>query len=402
MQEYNIPCKSQPKTMTHIYLDHSATTPVHPAVLEAMLPYWTAHYGNPSSIHQYGRQARRGLEQARQTIARLLNAQPNEIIFTSCGSESDNLALRGAMWQARGNRGGNHLICSAIEHEAVLKTAQQLRDQFKFELTILPVDHFGQIDMEQLQGAIRSDTVLISIMAANNEIGTTQPIEEIGAIARQHNVLFHTDAVQAAPFFEWDMAAQPIDMMSFAPHKFNGPKGVGILYVREGTPLKPMVTGGGQESGLRAGTSNVAFAVGGAAALRIASENREAHVAHCTTLRDSLIAGILGAFPESEAILTGHPVNRLPHHASFAFKHAAGNDLLIHLDVAGIAGSSGSACAAGNPEPSPTLQALGLDDAWATGGLRLTVGRQNTEADVAKVVAELPEIVARIQQFTAQ
>ena len=382
-----------------IYLDHSATTPLDPQVLEAMLPYWTSFYGNPSSLHAQGRAAARGLAQARRTLGELLNARPEEIVFTGCGSESDNLAIRGAMWAARQSGRGQHMITSTIEHEAVLTTCRQLAAQFGFDLTVLPVDEDGLVDVAELAAAIRPDTALISIMAANNEIGTVQPISEIGAIARARGVLFHTDAIQAAAYQTWDMAAMPIDLLSLAPHKFYGPKGVGILYARQGVELVSALTGGGQEDGRRAGTVNVPFAVGAAAAFALAMSQREGDVAHCQGLRDGLIAGILAAFP-TDCRLTGHPTQRLPHHASFAFRGITGNDLLIHLDVAGICASSGSACATGNPEPAHILQAIGLGDEWATGGLRLTVGRQNSASDVAYVLRTLPEIVSQIRRFS--
>lgn len=382
----------------HIYMDHGASTPVDPQVIEAMLPYWTETYGNPASTHHYGRQAARGLETARRTIAGLLNARPHEIIFTGCGSESDNLALRGVMWAARANGRGNHLIVSAIEHKAVLETAEQLRDHFGFDLTILPVDRDGRINLEKLETAIRPDTALISIMAANNEIGTLQPIQAIGEIAREHNILFHTDAIQAAAITAWDMQTMPIDLMSIAPHKFYGPKGVGILYLRDGVELVSALTGGGQEDGRRSGTVNVPFAVGAAEAFRLAMERREENIAHYTALRDRLIDGILTAIPDN-CVLTGHRTERLPHNASFAFRNLSGNDLLIQLDVAGVAASSGSACSTGNPKPAAVLQAIGLDDQWTTGGLRLTVGRQNTMADIEYVLQCLPEAVNKLQQF---
>ncbi len=384
--------------MSHkIYLDHGATTPVDPRVVQAMVPYFTEQYGNPSSMHHFGRLAERALEEARQSIATQLNARPEEVIFTGCGSESDNLALRGAMWAARKAGRGNHLITSAIEHKAVLDTARQLQEQAGFDVTILPVDHLGQIDLAQLADSIRPGTVLISIMAANNEIGTQQPIEEIGRLARERGVLFHSDAIQEAAVRPWDLAALPVDMLSFAPHKFYGPKGVGFLYVRDGVELLPTLTGGGQEAGLRAGTVNVAFAVGAAEAFALAMREREQNVAHYRRLRDRLIESMLAG--SDDCRLTGHPQQRLPHNASFAFRNLSGNDLLMHLDAAGIAASSGSACSTGNPRPSSILQALGLDGEWTRGGLRLTVGRQTTDQDIDLVLEALPRIVTTLRQF---
>ena len=386
-------------TEKHIYMDHGASTPVRQEVVEAMLPYWTEHYGNPASAHFFGREAGQGLEKSRRQIADLLNARPTEIVFTGCGSESDNLALRGVMWAARERGKGNHLIVSAIEHNAILDTASQLRDHFDFDITILPVDGMGKIDLDELESAIRPDTVLISIMAANNEIGTFQPFEAIGRLAHEHGVLYHTDAVQAAAFVAWDLKSQPIDLMSIAPHKFYGPKGVGILYVQKDIELVSSLTGGGQEDGRRAGTVNVPFAVGSAESLRLALEEREQNIAHYESLRDRLINGVLAALPE-DCILTGHPTDRLPHNASFAVRGVSGNDLLVHLDVAGVCGSSGSACKTGNPKPSAILEAIGLGEEWTRGGLRLTVGRQNTTADVEYVLEKLPGIVETVRNFS--
>lgn len=386
--------------MKNIYLDHGATTPVHPQVIEAMLPYWTDYYGNPSSGHAYGQAASFGLEEARRTIADLLHAQPTEIVFTGCGSESDNLAVRGAMWAARANGRGNHLITSCIEHEAVLETAVQLRDYFDFDLTILPVDEYGRVSPADVQAAIRPDTALISVMAANNEIGTLQPIQEIGAMARDHDIIFHTDAIQAAATTRWNMQEMPIDLLSIAPHKFYGPKGVGILYVRQGIELVSSLTGGGQEDGRRSGTVNVAFAVGAAQAFALTQTGMDERITHYTTLRDRLIQGILAAIPPEEIILTGHPVERLPHHASFALRHLSGNDLLMHLDMAGISASSGSACKTGSPKPSPILEDIGLGAEWTTGGLRFTVGTQNTPDDIEYAINTLPDVAAKVGQVS--
>lgn len=382
-----------------IYLDHSATTPVDPAVVEAMLPYWTAHYGNPSSVHRFGRNAQRALAEARQRIADLIQAQPHEIIFTGSGSESDNLALRGVMLAARRRGGGNHLITSIIEHKAILDTARQLRDLLGFELTILPVDEQGQVAVEMVEAAIRpNETVLISLMAANNEIGARQPIRAVGELARAHGILFHSDAVQAAAYEPWDMRRQPIDLLSMAPHKFHGPKGIGILFVRDGVELLPPITGGGQEEGRRPGTENVAFAVGAAAALTLAQERRAADVPRLTAMRDAFIQAVLGANPII-CRLTGHPTDRLPHHASFAVRHMSGNDLLMHLDIAGIAASSGSACLVGDPKPSAILEALGLSDVWTRGGLRFSFGRENTLEDALAAAQTLNIAIIRLQSL---
>lgn len=382
----------------HIYLDHGASTPVHPQVLEAMLPYWTELYGNPASSHHYGRQASNDLDKARRIIANLLNAHPDELTFTGCGSESDNMALRGIMYAARANGRGNHLITCAIEHGAVLKTAEQLRDHFDFDLTILPVDGFGQVDAAAVEAAIRPDTALISIMAANNEIGTLQPVLAIGQIARQHGIPFHTDAIQAAAITHWDLAEMPVDLMSIAPHKFYGPKGIGILYVRQGLELVASLTGGGQEEGRRSGTVNVPFAIGAAKAFELAMAQMDERNSHYQTLRDRLIDGLLAAFP-NDCVLTGHPTERLPQNASFAFRHIDGNNLLMHLDMAGVAASSGSACKTGNPKPSAVLEAIGLDGAWTKGGLRLTVGQQNSLDDIDYVLSVMPGTIEKLQKM---
>jgi len=390
------------KGTRRVYLDHGATTPVHPQVLEAMLPYWTDVYGNPSSSHGFGRAAESALEGARDGIASLINCQPDEIVFTGCGSESDNLAVRGVMWaaMARSAPGARprHMIISAIEHGAVKNTAVQLRDEFGLGLTTLPVDRYGHIDLLQLEAAIRPETALISIIAANNEIGTIQRVTEIGEIARAHGVPFHTDAIQAAAVMRWDLESVPIDLMSIAPHKFYGPKGVGILYIRNGVELLSALTGGGQEHGVRSGTVNVPFAVGAAVAFDLAMSELEERNAHYVSLRDRLIDGMLASFPE-QCILTGHPSARLPHNASFAFRNLSGNDLLMHLDMAGIAASSGSACKDGDPKPSATLEAIGLTSEWTKGGLRLTVGRQNTAEEIDYLLQKMPMILQTMRQL---
>ena len=383
-----------------IYLDHSATTPTHPAVVAAMAPYWNEKFGNPSSHHRTGYIAARTVSEARETVAAALGTQPETIVFTGCGSESNNIALRGAMTAARANGRGNHLITSAIEHSAVLETARQLRDYFGFELTILPTDEFGCVRMVDVEVAIRPDTVLISVMAANNEVGTIQPWAEIGELARSRGILFHTDAVQLMASRRWNLSEEPVDLMTVAPHKFYGPKGVGILVVRPGVELISSQSGGRHEGGLRAGTLNVPLIVGAAEALRLAVEKLDERTGHVLPLRDRLLAELPAALP-GLCRVTGHPSDRLPHHASFAFRGLSGNDLLIHLDVAGIAASSGSACSSGDPKPSAVLQALGLGEDWTTGGLRLTLGRQNTNEDVDFTVNALTEIVHKLAALEA-
>jgi cysteine desulfurase len=380
----------------HIYLDHAASTPVREEVIEAMKPYWLDYYGNPSSVHTFGRRANQGLEHARDVFASLLNAKSDEIIFTGCGSESDNLALRGVMMAAREAKRGNHLITCLIEHKAVLETARQLHDAYGFDLTILPVDKFGQVDLGTLRDAIRKDTVLISIMTANNEIGTIQPVFEIGRIAKENDVLFHTDAIQAAATYEWNMRDMPIDLLSLAPHKFYGPKGIGILYVRQGVDIVSSLTGGGQEDGRRSGTVNVPFAVGAAEAFRMALSGRRQDLAHYQHLRDRLLSGVLDAF-EDDCQMTGHRTERLHNNASFAFRNVSGNDVLMHLDANGVSASSGSACLTGNPQPSKILEAICLDREWTGGGLRLTLGRQNTVDDIDYVLNILPKIIENLR-----
>ncbi len=384
-----------------IYMDHGATTPVDPRVVEAMQPFWTEQYGNPSSVHRLGRRAQEALSDARRRIATLLQAEPDEIVFTGAGSEADNLALRGVLGAARAAGRGSHLITTAIEHKAVLETAHQLEAESQIALTVLPVDETGRVRVDEVAAALRPETALISVMAANNEIGARQPIAEIGALVRERGILFHSDVIQEAAVRRWNMRELPLDLASFAPHKFYGPKGIGFLYVRRGVELLPALTGGSQEGGRRAGTENVPYAVGAATAFELAMAHLEENVRHYESLRNRLIAGVLAALPD-DAILTGHPVERLAHNASFAFRDISGNDLLIQLDMAGIGASSGSACTTGNPLPSPVLEALGLDEQWTGGGLRLTVGRQNTMADVERVLAVLPDAVRALQQFQRQ
>ena len=374
-----------------IYLDHSATTPVLPAVVEAMAPYWNEQYGNPSSHHRTGYIAARAVNAARERVADILGTEPDAIVFTGCGSESNNIALRGVLTAASAAGRGKHLITSAVEHSAVLATARQLRDYFGFELTILPTDEYGRVRLADVEAAIRPDTALISVMAANNEIGSIQPWQEIGALARSRDILFHTDAVQLIASRKWNLGVEPIDLMTIAPHKFYGPKGVGILVVRPGTEIITSQSGGGHEGGLRAGTHNVPLIVGAAEALSLAAAEMDERCAHVLPLRDRLLTELPAAFPDI-CMVTGHPTERLPHHASFAFKGLSGNDLLIHLDVAGIAASSGSACSSGDPKPSAVLEALGLGPEWTKGGLRLTLGIHNTADEIDYTVKTLIDI----------
>lgn len=382
-----------------IYLDHAATTPVDPRVREAMHEYFADEFGNPSSVHRFGQRADAAVEASRQRIASILNCSPQEIIFTGCGSESDNLALRGAALAARMKQGKNHLVVSAVEHDAVLRTAEQLRDHYDFKLDIIPVNATGMVQPEQLEKSIRSETAVVSIIYANNEIGTINPIQEIAALCRQRGVLFHTDAVQAASQLPLDVTDLGVDLLSLGAHKFYGPKGVGVLYRRSGVPLEPILTGGGQEHGLRAGTHNVAYIVGMAAALAITEQERDQHNARFARLRDLLLEEIPRRIGGTH--LTGHPTQRLSNHASFAFEGVDGNAMLAALDLAGFACSSGSACKTGDPEPSSVLLALGLSSELALGSLRITVGRNTTEVQIEQLLASLPEIVERMRAAQA-
>nr|BBH92579.1 cysteine desulfurase [Thermogemmatispora argillosa] len=377
-----------------IYLDHAATTALDPRVLEAMLPYLTSEYGNASSIYTLGRRAMQAIDHAREEIAAILNCRPTEIIFTGCGSESDNLAIKGVALAARNK--GKHIITSAIEHHAVLHTCHYL-ERFGFSVTYLPVDAYGLVDPDAVGRAITDDTVLVSIMYANNEIGTIEPVEEIGRICRQRKVPFHIDAVQAGGALPLDVKALNADLLSLSAHKFYGPKGVGILYVRQGVRLLPQQQGGSQERGRRAGTENVAGIVGAATALRLAYAELEQVQPRLRTLRDRLIEGILSRIPRSR--LTGHPTRRLANNASFCFEGVEGESILLNLDLLNIAASTGSACTSGSVEPSHVLVALGLPPEWARGSLRLTLGKDNSEEDIETVLAVLPGIVEKLRSL---
>ncbi len=378
------------------YLDYAATTPVDPRVLETMMPYFRETFGNPSSVHTYGQQAEATVEEARETVARGLNCRPEEVVFTSCGSESDNLALRGAALAARRERDARHILISPVEHHAVSHTAQQLAALHKFELEYLPVDDAGKVHPREVAKRLRDDTAVVSVMYANNEIGTINPIAEIGALCRERGIPFHTDAVQAAAHLPVDVTALNVDLLALGAHKFYGPKGVGALYVRAGTPILPVQTGGGQEHNLRAGTSNVPYIAGMAEAFRLAQIEREVRISHLKPLRDRLIGRVLEDIPSAR--LTGHPVTRLPNHASFVFEGVDGNALLMLLDVAGFACSSGSACKSGDPKPSDVLLALGLPPRWALGSLRVTLGMDTTLEAVDAFLSALPGLVEKARK----
>lgn len=381
-----------------VYLDHAATTAVDPRVVEAMLPFWTEKYGNASSIYGLGREAAHALDEARQTVAGILNCAPREVIFTSCGSESDNLALRGVTLERQHRAGKKHIITSPIEHHAIGHTVEQLAKFWDMDVTYVPVDRFGLVDPADVEKAIRPDTAIISIMYANNEVGTIEPIAEIGAIARAHKIPFHTDAVQAGGTLSLDVKALNVDLLSLSAHKFYGPKGIGLLYARRGVPLLPTQTGGGHERNRRAGTENVAYIVGLATALRLAYEEAEESNARITRLRDKLIAGVLERIPDSQ--LSGHPTKRLPNNASFLFKYIEGESILLNLDLAGVAASSGSACTSGSLEPSHVLLAMGFAHEVAHGSLRLTLGKDNTDEDVDYVLDILPGIVEKLRAMS--
>lgn len=381
--------------MDRIYMDNAATTAVSPEVLQAMLPYFTDIYGNPSSIHSTGRDARRAVDAARKQVAAAIGAQPTEIYFTAGGSESDNWAIKGTAFAKRAK--GNHIITSQIEHHAVLHTCAWLEKQ-GFEVTYLPVDEFGRVRVEDVEKAITDKTILISIMAANNEIGTLQPITEIGKLAKSRGILFHTDAVQAMGAIPIDVNAMNIDMLSMSGHKFHGPKGIGVLYVRKGVHPDIFMHGGAQERGQRAGTENLAGIVGIGKAIELATQNLEANAARMGRLRDKLIDGILAEIPDVR--LNGHRTERLPNNVNVSIRYIEGEAMLLRLDLAGIAGSSGSACTSGSLDPSHVLLAIGLPHEIAHGSLRLSLGTDTTEEQVDEVLRVLPGIVKDLRAMS--
>lgn len=379
-----------------IYMDNAATTAVSEAALGAMLPALTTAYGNPSSLYSRGQEASRLLEEARQTVARALHAKPQEIYFTSGGSEADNWAI--TQMAARGaKQGKRHIISTTFEHHAVLHTLERLAAE-GFEITLLDVHEDGLVRPEELRSAIREDTALVTIMYANNEIGTIQPIAELGAICREKQVIFHTDAVQAVGHLPIDLSTLPVDLLSLSGHKFHGPKGVGALYCRSGVPLTSFIAGGSQERGKRAGTENVAGICGMAAALEEACAQLGTMQPRVTALRDKLIDGVLAAIPRCR--LNGHRTKRLPGNVSFCFEGVEGESLLLRLDLAGIAASSGSACTSGSLDPSHVLLAIGLPKEIAHGSLRLSLDDVNTEAEVDYVLAQLTAIVATLRSMS--
>lgn len=378
-----------------VYMDHAATTPVLPQALEAMLPYFSEKFGNPSSIYGVAREGRQALDEARETVAGILGAKTTEIIFTSGGSEGDNAALKGAAFASKSK--GNHIVTSSIEHHAVLHTCHFL-EKFGFEITYLPVDAYGLVDPDEVGRAITDKTILVSIMMGNNEVGTVQPIAEIGKILKGKNITFHTDAVQAAGALPLDVNELGVHLLTLAAHKFYGPKGVGILYLKRATPFLPQQQGGGQERNRRAGTENVPGIVGMATALKLAVENMEANNRRAVQLRDRMVDGVLSRVPKAR--LNGHPTQRLPNNANFSFEYVEGESILLNLDMLGVAASSGSACTSASLEPSHVLMAMGIPVEIAHGSLRLTLGLSNTEEDVDYVVSILPGIVERLRAMS--
>ena len=381
--------------MNRIYMDNAATTRVTQPVLEAMMPCLTTVYGNPSSVHAFGRDARRLLDEARAKVAAALNAKPNEIYFTGCGTESDNWAVRGSAYALKAK--GNHIITSAIEHHAILHTCQQLERE-GFKVTYLPVDEYGQVSAADVEKAITPETTLISIMTATNEIGTIQPIAEIGAIARAHGVRFHTDAVQAVGAIPVDVKAMNVDLLSLSGHKLHAPKGVGALYIRSGVRLERLMNGGAQERTQRPGTENMPSIVGLGRAIELATAHLDEKAAYVSALRDRLINGILETIPDTR--LNGHPTNRLPGNCNVSIRYIEGESMLLNLDIKGIAASSGSACTSGSLDPSHVLLAIGLTHEVAHGSLRFSLNEDNTEEEVDYVIKSLDEVVRRLRAMS--
>ena len=378
-----------------VYADNAATTPIHADVLNKMMPFLTTEYGNASTLYRLGQSSHKALENARQEVALLMNAEPSEITFTGCGSESDNLALRGYL-HSRQAKGRKHLIVSTIEHHAILYTAQALEKE-GFAVTYLPVNQYGQVEPQALEQAIRPDTALVSIMFANNEIGTINPVAELGRVCHERGVVFHTDAVQAYGHVPIDVKAMNIDMLSLSGHKINAPKGVGAIYVRKGIRLEPQITGGGQERGLRSGTEHIASIVGLGDAARRKRVNMERETAYIGALSRKLIDGVL-QLPQT--ILTGHPTQRLPGTCSFCINAIEGESLVLRLDMNGICASTGSACSTGSLDPSHVLLGIGLSHEISHGSLRLTLGPQNTEEDVDYILERLKGVVETLRAMS--
>jgi len=378
-----------------IYLDYAATTPVHPEVVQAMLPYLTEQYGNPSSIHSFGQEARVAVEEAREKVASLIGARPDEIVFTGGGTEADNFALKGVAYALRGK--GDHIVTSSVEHHAVLEVCKFLEKE-GFKVTYLPVDRYGMVDPEDVRRAITERTILVSVMHANNEVGTVQPIAEISEIAHERGVYFHTDAVQTAGHIPVDVDELGVDLLSMSAHKLYGPKGVGALYIRKGTRIASFVHGGEQERGRRAGTENVPGIVGFGKAAELAESEREAEATRLSGLRDRLIEGILERIDYVH--LNGHPTRRLPNNVHISVEFVEGESMLLNLDLEGIAASTGSACSSGSLEPSHVLLAMGLSHELAHGSLRFTMGRWTAAGDVDRVLEVLPNVVSKLRAMS--
>lgn len=381
-----------------IYMDHASTTPVKREVLEAMFPYFTETFGNPSSIYSLAQEARKAVDQSRESIARVLGGRMGEVIFTSGGTESDNIALKGAASALRTT--GNHIVTSSIEHHAILHTCHQL-EQSGFEVTYLPVDKYGLVNPDDLQKSITDQTILVSVMLANNEIGTIQPMREISKVVKSEanrlskTIVVHTDAVQAVGFHDLTIKDLGVDMLSLSAHKFHGPKGVGALYIRRGTPFEPQQMGGGQERQRRSGTENVPGIVGMALALKIAVDTRENFVSHCQVMRDRIISGVLDTI--DGAYLNGHPTSRLANNVHFSFDSVEGESLLLGLDLSGICASSGSACSSASLEPSHVLIATGRSGELSRGSLRLTLSADNNMNEVDHLLSVLPSLVTKLR-----
>ena len=383
------------ETVRRVYMDHAATTPVDPQVVQAMLPYFTQYYGNASSLHSFGSEAYNALETARSSVARLIGAEKEEIIFTAGGTESDNIAVKGTAIKNRSK--GKHIVTSSIEHPAIMETCAYL-ETLGYHVTYLPVDNYGIVDLSELEQAISNETILVSIQHANNEIGTIQNIEAIGEITGRRGVLFHTDAVQSVGKVPIEVRKAHVDLLSIASHKFHGPKGVGALYVKKGVALDPLVHGGGQEKGLRSSTENIPGIVGIGKAAEIAYSMMIQDGKRVSAMRDRIINDVLSEI--SLSYLNGHPTQRLPNNASFRFDGLEGESLVLSLDGKGLAASTGSACSSKKLRPSHVLLAIGLNEVQAHGSLRLTLGRENTEEEVSYLLQVLPEVVSKMRAIS--